>query len=81
MTGKFKTPEGKEVLVIEYDEPNNILRAKFPHDRTIWVGKTEYKTWTKIGGETKAENFVHVPDIPAQMTEEQAGEILPQEPL
>ena len=72
MKGRFKTPDGKEVKVIEFDEPNNIVYAQFPNGNKIWIGKTEYSTWkSSHTGEVPKEDYVYVPDIPAQMTEEQ----------
>lgn len=76
MKGKFKTPDGKEVSVIEYDEPNNILFAKFPNGNRIWVGKKEYSTWESLGGEEVPKTkHIHIPDMPAQMTEQQADSV------
>lgn len=71
MKGKFKTPDGKEVSVIEYDEPNNILFAKFPNGNRIWVGKKEYSLWQSLGGaEVPKTEHIYVPDVPAQIIEE-----------
>jgi hypothetical protein len=76
MEGKFKTENGTEVKVLEYDEPNKILFALFPYGRRIWIGKTEYSKWKKISKEKPLEvnktEHIYIPDIPAQMTEEKS---------
>lgn len=76
MKNKFKTSEGKEVNVIEWDEPNNIAYVKFPNGNKIWVGKKEYSTWESIGdSDVPVTKSVHIPDMPSQMTEEQAESV------
>ena len=80
MTGKFKTPDGKEVNVIEWDEPNSIVFAKFPNGNKIWVGKKEYSMWKNLGGEEVPKTkHTYVPDTPAQMIEETAAQVTVEE--
>lgn len=49
MNGKYKTPDGKEVMVLEFDEPNKLVFAKFSNGDKKWVGRQEYSEWMKEG--------------------------------
>lgn len=51
MKGKYKDKEGNELTVLEFDEPNKIVRVEH-NGRTWWSPKHEYDTWQPIG-ETK----------------------------
>lgn len=76
MNSKFKTQDGKDVNVIEWDEKNNIAYVKFPNGNKIWVGKKEYSTWEAIGdSEVPMTKSVHIPDMPSQMTDQQAKSV------
>lgn len=67
MKGKtFKTPEGTLYKVLDFDEINKMAYINTEGSRHRWVHEPEYNTWveTDIYGD-------FIPDIPAQMSEEQ----------
>ena len=63
----YKTPEGKVVKVICYDEPNNMAYFDLGEGEKRWVAKMDYEKWEKV--------YYHIPDMPAQMSEEQEVKI------
>lgn len=60
----YKTPEGEYHTVLMVDELNKMVYINIGGSRHRWVHEPEYSTWTEV-------NTVYVPDIPAQMTDEQ----------
>lgn len=84
----YTTPDGKKEKVLMFDEDNKMVHVKTEGGSDRWVHEPEYRTWTS--NNTAEMPKVYVPDMPSQMTEEQAetvnynldtDEIKPEEPV
>lgn len=69
----FTTPDGKIHKVLDFDEINKMAYINVEGSQYRWVHEPEYSTWTV--NDTAVMPKIHVPDIPAQMTEEQAASV------
>lgn len=45
MKGKYTTPTGKEVEVLDFDEANKMVYADLGEGDKRWIGEPEYKEW------------------------------------
>ncbi len=71
----FKTPEGEIIKVEEFDAINKMAYVHISSGQYRWYTEAEYSEWVSTGTATIAPDFFYVPDIPAQMTEEQAASV------
>lgn len=62
-------PNGTVRKIIDYDDVNKMVYVHEWGGHYKWVHEPEYSTWTR--NDTANMPKVYVPDIPAQMTEEQ----------
>ena len=69
----YTTPDGKIEKVLMFDEENKMVHVKTEGGIDRWVHQPEYSTWTS--NNTAEMPMIHVPDIPAQMTDEQANSV------
>lgn len=71
MQGTYKTKEGGSVQVLTFDEPNNMAYVAYESGEKKWVAVQDASDWIP-------EN-IYIPDIPAQMTEEQEESVAKEE--
>lgn len=69
----FITPEGETVTVLDFDAANKIAYVHLFSGQHQWFTEAEYSQW-KSANVAKVD-YTYVPDIPAQMTEEQAESV------
>lgn len=69
MNGKYKTPDGQEVIVLEFDEPNQIAYTRFHNEEKRWVGKQEYSQWVKGDEEVVNDGSEEIADMIAPTIE------------
>ena len=69
----YTTPEGKQEKVLMFDEINKMVYINVEGSNHRWVHESEYSTWTS--NDTADMPKVYIPDIPAQMTEEQSATV------
>lgn len=69
----YKTPEGETHKILMFDELNKMVYINVEGSNHRWVHENEYSTW--VANDTADMSKIHVPDIPAQMTEEQAESV------
>jgi len=72
MNGKYTTPTGQAVEVLNFDSDNKIVYADFGDERK-WVGEMEYSLWKKEGEETTA------PEEPQEIIPEYVPEVVVEE--
>lgn len=48
-TGKYKTPDGQTLNVVEVDVPNKSVRVDLGSGQSKWYSEPEYSTWIKEG--------------------------------
>lgn len=65
----YTTPNGNTHKVLMFDEINKMAYIHLTGGHHRWVHESEYSTWTI--NDTAEMPKIYVPDIPAQMTEEQ----------
>jgi len=71
----FKTPEGEIIKVEEFDAVNKMAYVHISSGQYRWYTEAEYSTWVSNGTAPVTPEYVYVPDMPSQMTEEQAESI------
>lgn len=64
----YKTPEGKEHKVLDFDKINKMVYIHIIGGQHRWVHESEYSQWALT--DTANMRKIYVPDIPAQMIEE-----------
>lgn len=69
----YTTPEGKTHKILMFDELNKMVYIHIEGALHRWVHENEYCTW--VTNDTAEMPKIYVPDIPAQMTEEQAESV------
>jgi len=69
----FTAPDGQIHKVLDFDEINKMAYIRVFAENYRWVHEAEYSTWTVNDSGTVP--YYHVPDIPAQMTDEQAESV------
>lgn len=67
----YTTPEGKQEKVLMVDEINKMVYINVEGSNHRWVHEPEYSKWVATDTAADIPN-IYIPDIPAQMTEEQA---------
>jgi len=78
MKGKYKTPEGQIVEVIDFDEPNKMAYIPLGGGQFKWYTEKEYTTWVKEGD----EEVVAVEEVqPEPIQEEIIVEVPIEEPI
>lgn len=65
----FTTPEGKTVKVLDFDPINKMAYINVYAGNFTWIHESEYCNWV-INDTAQMPKF-YIPDIPAQMTDEQ----------
>ena len=65
----FTTPEGKTVKVLDFDPINKMAYINVYAGNFTWIHEKEYCNWV-INDTAQMPKF-YIPDIPAQMTDEQ----------
>lgn len=65
----YTTPEGNTHKVLMFDEINKMAYIHIIGGHHRWVHESEYSTWTV--NDTAEMPKIYIPDIPAQMTDEQ----------
>lgn len=64
----YTTPEGDSHKVLMVDEINKMVYINLVGSAHRWVHEPEYSTWKEV-------STIYVPDMPAQMTDEQAQSV------
>jgi len=65
----FTTPEGKTVKVLDFDTINKMAYINVYAGNFTWIHESEYCKW--VINDTAQMPKYYIPDIPAQMTDEQ----------
>ena len=68
----FKTPEGEIIKVEDFDAINKMAYVHISSGQYKWYTEAEYSDWVSTGTATIKPEYIYVPDMPAQMTDEQA---------
>jgi len=69
----FTAPDGKIHKVLDFDEVNKMAYIRVFAESYRWVHEAEYSTWTV--NDSEIPKYYYIPDMPAQMTEEQAKSV------
>ena len=69
----FQTPEGETIRVEDFDADNKMAYVHISSGQYRWYTEAEYSTWTR--NDTAVMPNIYVPDVPAQMTEEQSASV------
>lgn len=69
----YKTPEGKTHKILMFDELNKMAYIHIEGALHRWVHENEYCTW--VVNNTAEMPKIYIPDMPSQMTEEQAESV------
>lgn len=69
----YTAPDGQTHKVLMYDEINKMVYINLFGTRHRWVHEDEYSTW--VVNDTAQMPKIHIPDMPSQMTEEQAKSV------
>ncbi len=69
----FKTQEGEIIKVEDFDADNKMAYVHISSGQYRWYTEAEYSTWTR--NDTSVMPKIYVPDVPAQMTEEQTASV------
>ena len=69
----YTAPDGTIHKILMFDELNKMVYINIVGTLHRWVHESEYSTWTV--NDTAEMPKIYVPDIPAQMIEEQAESV------
>jgi ornithine cyclodeaminase/alanine dehydrogenase-like protein (mu-crystallin family) len=69
----YKTPEGESHKILMFDELNKMVYINVIGSNHKWVHENEYSTW--VVNDTAEMPKIYIPDMPAQMTDEQAESV------
>jgi len=72
----FKTLEEEIVTVEDFDAANKMAYVHIQSGQYKWYTEAEYSDWVSTGTATISPEYIYVPDIPAQMTDEQAESVV-----
>lgn len=71
----FKTPEGEIIKVEDFDAVNKMAYVHISSGQYRWYTEAEYSHWERTGTAAPIPEYIYVPDMPAQMTDEQAESV------